>query len=312
MPFFSVIIPLYNKENFVANTIESIFNQIFSDFEIIIVEDCSTDNSLEIVSKISSDKIKIIRHEKNKGLSASRNTGIKNATANYITFLDADDLWKNDYLEKIYSLIKKFPEAHLFATNYEELYPGNIVTLPATTLKNFDNDNILQNYFESSLGQPIYCSCSVCIEKTVFETIGYYGEKITYAEDIDFNIRANSHFKLAYSKEALVIYTIFSENQITNTNLSSKIIPDYDSYESLALKDQSLKKYLDFNRYTMAMNYKMENNFEQSKAMKNRIKKTNLNYKQRLLLALPSFIVKWVKTIKLFLVKKGIRFTTFG
>ena len=94
MAFFSIIIPLFNKENFILNTLQSVFNQSFTDYEIIIVDDCSTDNSLKIVMENSSDKVKIVRHEINKGLSATRNTGIKNATAKYIAFLDADDLWK--------------------------------------------------------------------------------------------------------------------------------------------------------------------------------------------------------------------------
>ncbi len=316
MPFFSVIIPLYNKSNFIKNTIESILNQIFQDFEIIIVEDCSTDNSLEIAKTVISDKIRIIRHEKNKGLSASRNTGIRNANSKYIAFLDADDLWKPNYLEKINSLINKFPEASLFATNYEELYPNNVTVLPSTNIKNFNKDGIIEDFFESNLSQSIYCACSLCVEKSVFEKIGFYNEEITFAEDIDFNIRANNRFKLAYSKEPLVTYTLLLENQITNTALKNKIIPDFDSYEEIASKNPSFKKYLDFNRYVMAKHYKIENNKVGFNKMKKGVSKnpkiSGLNFKQRLLLNSPLFILKFIKKIKLFFVKKGIRFSTYG
>jgi glycosyltransferase involved in cell wall biosynthesis len=197
MAFFSVIIPLYNKENFVEKTIQSVLGQTFQDFEIIIVEDCSIDNSFELVSNITSSKIKIIRHIENKGLSASRNTGIQNSEGNYVAFLDADDLWKSNYLEKLYYLIQNFPEAKLFATNYEEIYSNKQAIQPATNLMNFKKDGIVSDFFESNLSQAIYCCSSVCVEKSVFDEIGGYNEKITFGEDIDFNIRANLKYKLA-------------------------------------------------------------------------------------------------------------------
>ena len=114
MPFFSVIIPVYNKEKYVQAAVKSVLNQTFTDFELIIVNDCSTDNSRKEVSKIISEQIKIIEHHENKGLSASRNTGIKNATGNFIAFLDADDEWKPDFLATIKSLISTFSFSILY------------------------------------------------------------------------------------------------------------------------------------------------------------------------------------------------------
>jgi glycosyltransferase involved in cell wall biosynthesis len=311
MPFFSVIIPLYNKEKFVENAVNSILQQTFSDFEIIIVEDCSTDKSWDIVLKINSEKIKIVQHEKNKGLSASRNTGIKNSKANYVTFLDADDVWKSTYLEKIHALIQQFPEAKLFATNYEELYPNNVIVLPKNNSKKFKKDSIVNDFFGISLSQPLYCSCSLCVEKSVFEEIGFYDETITYGEDIDFNIRANTAFQLAYSKEALVTYTMFSENQITNTSLKNKVIPNFDSYEALATKNHHLKKYLDFNRYVFAKHFKLENNTALFCKMKNGINTENLNFKQRLLLKSPLILLQFFKKLKRFFIGKGIQISTY-
>lgn len=312
MPFFSVIIPLYNKEKFVADAVNSVLQQTFVDFEIIIVEDCSTDKSLEVVSKIQSDKIKFLHHDKNKGLSASRNTGIRNSNANFITFLDADDVWKPNYLAKIKSLIHQFPEAKLFATNYEELYPNNLVLLPKNNSSNFKNDTIISDFFQTSLAQPLYCSCSLCVEKSVFDEIGFYDEKISFGEDVDFNIRANSAYQLAYSSEALVTYTMFSENQITNTSLKNKVILDFDAYESLANKNPSLKKYLDFNRYVFARHYKMGNDTLNFRKMKDGINPENLNLKQRILLNSPLFLLKLNNKIKHIFIKKGIQIATYN
>ena len=312
MPFFTVIIPLYNKESFVENALKSILAQTFTDFEVIVVEDCSTDNSLAAVSRIVSDKIKLIQHDTNKGLSASRNTGIRNAAANYVTFLDADDTWKSGYLEKIKSLIARFEDAQVFATNYEELYQDQVVIVPNKLTGEAANDGLIPDFFERNLGKPIYCSCSVCFNKSVFDAVGFYDETITFGEDVDFNIRVNARFRLAYSPEALVTYTMFSENQITNSTFKNKTIPDFNRYEPLAAQNSTLKKYLDFNRYILARNYKMAEDWEQFQKMKQEIDSNNLNVKQRLLLNAPLFLLRGVKKIKQFFIGKGKLMTTYN
>lgn len=309
-PYFSVIIPLYNKENFVLNTIKSVMNQTFTDYEIIIIEDCSTDKSLEIVSKIENDTLRIIKHEKNKGLSASRTTGINNANATYLAFLDADDLWKEDYLQELFQLTNDFPEAKLFATNYEEFYSDTKILLPENNSKNLKKSSLIPDFFEISLAQPLYCPSSFCVEKSVFETIGYYDETITFGEDVDFNIRANSEFLLAYSKKPLVQYLMLSENQITQSKLSGKIITNFDKFETKN-HSKSLKKFLDFHRYIMAKHYKLEGNYENFRKMKNGISTSSLNNKQLILLHLPSSVLKFANQIKALFLSKGIRFTTY-
>ena len=309
-PYFSVIIPLYNKENFVLNTIESVLNQTFTDFEIIIIEDCSTDKSLEIVSKIVNDKIKIIKHEKNKGLSASRNTGIKNANANYIAFLDADDLWKETFLEEIINLITEFPEAKLFGTNYEEILSDSLILKPQNYASRIKLNTLITDFFEIGSTQPLYCHSSICIEKIVFKNSGCYDEKITFGEDVDFNIRANSIYKLAYTNKILVSYLCFSENQITQSKLSNKIITDFDYYEAKN-SSLSLKKFLDFHRYIMAKHYKIEGNINGFIKMKNGISNSNLNFKQLVLLYMPrKFLIK-ISQLKSIFLSKGIRVTTY-
>lgn len=316
MAFFTVVIPLFNKSNYISKTVESVLTQTFQDFEIIIVDDCSTDTSIEVLTTIQSNKIKIIQHQQNKGLSASRNTGIKNSSTHYVAFLDADDVWKQDYLKTIYALINKFPECKLFATNYEEVYPNQITLLPTTKLRNSEKETIIFDFFKSNLSQHIYCCCSLCVDKSVFENVGYYDENITFGEDVDFNIRANNSFKLAYSSEALVSYNIYTENQITNTHLKNKTLTNFDVYENLGIENPSLKKYLDFNRYIMAKYYKMEGDFKSYKKMKAGISPnpniSGLNYKQRLLIKAPRFILNIIKKTKLYLTLKGYKITTYS
>ena len=298
--YFSIVIPLYNKEKYVLGAIQSVLNQTFENYELIVVEDASTDKSLEVISTVKSEKIRVIKHEANKGLSASRNTGIKNAKSNYIAFLDADDFWKETYLEELSLLIKSYPEAKLFATNYEELFQNNSVLLPKNNAENLAEKSIIPDFFEISLAQPLYCPSSFCVEKSVFDTIGFYNENITFGEDVDFNIRANSAYQLAYSKKPSVKYTMLSENQITQSLISGKIITDFDSFDTQKTS-KTLKKYLDFHRYIMAKHYKAENNPKEFERMKKGINSKNLNFKQRLLLDLPSPLLNLVKKVKIYL-----------
>ncbi len=310
MPFFSVVIPLYNKQNYIAGTIESVLGQDFSDFELIIVEDCSTDSSAAMVETFDSPKLRMIRHEKNKGLSAARNTGIRNANAEYIAFLDADDQWHPQFLSEISSLIDKNPDASLFATCYEEIYPGNVSLRPRFNCE--IANGIVTDFFECNLGQPIYCPSSLCVQKSVFSEIGYYDEAITFGEDVDFNIRANVVFRLAWSAKSLAYYRMHSENQITNSTIGNKTITDFDSYEDLAFSNKPLKKYLDFHRYIMAKHYRNEGNELMFAKMLDGISHSGLNLRQRILLRLPAVALRSIKIWKNMLLRMGIKPTSYS
>jgi glycosyltransferase involved in cell wall biosynthesis len=312
MAFFTVIIPLYNKENYVENALKSILNQTFTDFEVSIVNDCSTDKSVAKIEPYLSDKVTLIHHEKNKGLSAARNTGIQNAKAEYITYLDADDVWKPNFLELIKELIDTFKEAKIFATNYEEIY-GNKIVIPQNGTKFLvQNSKQIIDFFKHNLQQGIYNHGSVCFHKSVFEKVGFYDETLTFSEDIDFNIRANAHFKLAYYNSVGMQYTMQSENQITTSKISDKNLPDYSKYDDLALKNPDLKKYLDFERYVLAKHLKFEGSSEKSKEIIKQVALKSLNRKQQFLLLFPTSVVKTLTWIKKFLVKNGIKVTSYS
>lgn len=310
MAFFTVIIPLYNKEKYIENAIKSILNQTFTDFNLLIINDCSTDASATIASKYKSDKVQIFTHEKNAGLSASRNTGIKNANSNYITFLDADDLWQPTFLESVFQLIQNFPEARIFGTNYEEVWESVIK-------KPHNGSEILPinfsgyiNFFKINIKQGIYNHGSVCFHKEVFEKIGYYNENISFSEDLDFNIRANHNFKLAYHNSVQMSYFMQTENQLTQSSLHNKTIPDFDIYENWAKTNSDLKKYLDFERYALGKRLKKNNDLRWKKIIAN-IDSRNLNCKQNILLKMPIFMLNLIDKLKLFLLKIGIKTSTY-
>lgn len=304
MPFFSVVIPLYNKENFVAATINSVLDQKFTDFEVIIVNDVSTDSSLAKAEEFVDSRIKIINHPVNKGLSASRNTGIKNAAAKYIAFLDADDLWKPEFLETIRDLITDYPGAGLFATKYEEVHSNGIIKeIPP---RQYISVKGLLDFFSASLGKLPVSFSSLCIRRDVFENSGYFDETITYAEDVDFYIRANYKYQLAYANRSLAQYIIHSQDQMSLAGLKGKVLPDFDKYEPLAKNRKDIKRYLDFNRYFMAKEYRKEGDEAGYKKMIYGIDPKSLNYKQRFILKLPGNALRLISKIKRLLLKKGI------
>lgn len=311
MPFFTVILPLYNKEKFVENTLKSILNQTFTDYEVLIVNDCSTDESVEIIKPFLSESIKLLEHSVNKGLSGSRNTGIKKAEANYITFLDADDLWKPTFLETIYQLITNFPEAKIFGTNYEEVYSNKIATPTNFPVETALKNSQIMDFFKYNLGQGIYNHGSVCFHKSVYEKAGLYDETIDFAEDIDFNIRANYYFKLAYSNTIEMQYFMETGAQLTRSSILNKRLPDYDKYDTFANGNNTVAKYLAFERYVLAKHIKTDGGYELYKKISSKIDYKYLNWKQKILLKLPAFILKLIKKYKEILIKKGLKFTSY-
>src|SRR3712207_3352824 len=110
MPLISVIIPVYNGEKTIQETIESVLNQTFPSFELIVINDGSHDSTLDIVSSIKDPRIKVFSYP-NAGLSASRNRGISVACGEYVSFIDADDLWTPDKLEAQYKALQANPQA---------------------------------------------------------------------------------------------------------------------------------------------------------------------------------------------------------
>lgn len=312
MPRFSVIIPLYNKENYIADTIASVLNQSITDFELIIVNDCATDKSLEIAQAIKDPRIQIIQHSVNKGLSASRNTGIRKAQSEFVAFLDADDRWKPTYLEKIDFLITNFPEASLFATKYEVLLTNGKKIVHDFNINKFESYGIVPNFFENNLNQNLYYPSCLTARKSVFESVGYYNEAINFSEDVDFNIRAHAQFTFAYWDEAHVTYLLDSENQITQNGLTGKTIPDYDFYEKTFPDRKDIKKYLDFQRFVKAKLFKLSGDPERASALIKNINTQNLTTKQKLLLKTPKTFLIAIGIIKKTLQKFGIEVNSYS
>lgn len=209
----SIVIPLYNKENLIKRTLDSVFLQTCQDFEVIIINDGSTDNSVkEIENSFTDPRIRIVSQE-NSGVSTARNRGIQEANYEYIAFLDADDEWMPDYLENQKRLIEKYPSADIYASNYEFRKPDGHKRLPAINRLLFNDDTgLIENYFEiASHSDPLLWTSAVVVRKKAFNNIKF-PEGIKSGEDLLTWARLASNGKIAWSKKPLAIYNLGFSN----------------------------------------------------------------------------------------------------
>ena len=216
---FTVVIPMYNKELSIKNTVQSTLFQTFTDFEILIVNDGSTDSSLQIVKEIQDPRIRII-DKPNEGVSSARNRGIKEAKSDWIAFLDADDLWKENHLEEIFSMMKIFPNKMVFVTSFEFSDGREIFKHPrkATVFK-------IQSYFREALKEILICTNSVVVNKNCFEMVGLFNSELNRGEDMDMWGRLAKNYEIVKSNKATTVYRIDAENRTTQKEslLKSKV-----------------------------------------------------------------------------------------
>ena len=184
---FSVVIPLYNKEMYIKETLDSVKTQSFRDFEVIVVNDSSTDKSLNIASVYESDNRYHVYTIPNGGVSAARNFGIGKAKGDYVCFLDADDLWQPNYLEEADRLLKKHGERNFLCFAYDSFLenPENIIGHRNLRAFFSDEDRIIDFYRYSVLAKcSVALTSSVIIKnKRLKELDHWFGEeKATYKQ----------------------------------------------------------------------------------------------------------------------------------
>lgn len=202
----SVVIPLYNKESSIASALVSVLAQTYQDFEVVVVDDGSTDDGATIVERYIDPRIRLIRQD-NAGVSAARNKGIAEAKGEYVAFLDADDEWMPEFLEEIVELQKEFPECRAQATNYTFNSYG--VKSPTILRKiPFQGERgVLTNYFKvASYSHPPVWTSAVCIERKLLQEIGGFPVGVKSGEDLWVWAHVAIRTQWAYSMRALAQY----------------------------------------------------------------------------------------------------------
>lgn len=213
MPKISVVVPLYNKANHVAQTIDSVLKQTFSDFELLVVNDGSTDGGERIVEAYPDARVRLINRD-NGGESMARNTGIEKSTAKYVAFLDADDTWDSDFLEIIDGLTKNFPDAAGYATHIRDSSMlqkcGSLFYDPSRG----DEAWMIENYFEClNSGYFPVTSSSVCVKRSTLIDIQGFSVNLRIGPDIDAWIRVFLAAGVAISNRYAATYHTDAENR---------------------------------------------------------------------------------------------------
>jgi len=218
-PTVSVIVPTYNRAHLVGRAIQRILNQTYQDFEIIIVDDGSTDNIDDIIKEFQKKekRIKYIRHEKNRGGSAARNTGIKAVRGEYIAFLDSDDEWLPEKLKRQIEVFKNaLSEICVVYTGF--VYKDE---LNRDTSKQFVPKKRGWIYEDILAGNCVGTTSTVLIKRKYFEKAGLFDENLPSCQDWEMWIRIAKEYQFDFIKDLLVIYHVH-ENRIS-TNLEAII-----------------------------------------------------------------------------------------
>ncbi|MDD2987192.1 glycosyltransferase family 2 protein [Flavobacterium sp.] len=302
-PLFSIIIPLYNKEKEIRQTLESVLLQSFHDFEVIVINDGSTDGSETIVKSFSDNRIKLITTA-NQGVSKARNLGLEKTTGQLIAFLDADDYWYPNHLEDLFQLYQQFPKAGLLATNYELYFGENSIIQPTFDAIPTSNWNgIVPDFFKSSMRYRLAWTSAVAVPKKVLAQIGNFDESITLGagEDTDMWIRIAITFPVAFTTSKSARYKMTAQNKISFSETTKRQFAKLNKFKDEEKTNYSLKRFLDLYRVVYALKHKLAGDSQNFEFYYAAIDLKNCSLKSKILLKSPRFVLqKLMKLSKTF------------
>ena len=248
----TVVMPLYNKETDVSHAVQSVLSQTFADFELIVVNDGSTDQGPEIVRAVEDRRIRVFDRD-NAGVSAARNRGIEEARANLIAFIDADDEWMPRFLETVVHLQRHYPGCDVFATNYIRRNSKGIDSSPI--LRGFPRDfeeGVIANYFDvASRSDPPLWSSAVAVTKAAMTSIGGFPVGVKGGEDLLTWARLALRYDIAYSMRPGAVFwtpSVVHDRAIRTSDSNDIVARELmfaleDAEPSIA---KALRKYISF------------------------------------------------------------------
>lgn len=310
-PFFSIVIPLYNKELFIENTLQCVFNQTFTNFEIIVVNDGSTDKGVDKINKLNNSDI-ILIHQKNQGASVARNTGIRASQGKYIAFLDADDFWEKNHLEELFKTAITFKEANFICSRYVFDYGNTKIEKAVFTEFPETYTGYVSDFFKASMVFRVAQTSAVAIKKQVFwDQNIWFNSNISSGQDLDLFIRVAINNKVAITNAYTLIYNFNQENHLSQTPIYKKKLINLNDYIEFEKKNISLKKFLDLYRIEYALHFQIYGFSTEKKMYLKDVDTNNINFKTSILLNSPSFVLKNLLKFKLLLRKFGIYFSVY-
>ncbi len=210
MPLITVVIPVYNGEKTIRETIQSVFNQSLSDLELLVINDGSTDSTLEVVSQIKDERLKVYTYP-NAGLAASRNRGISLAKSEYISFIDADDLWTPDKLESQLKALQKNPKAAVVYSWTDWIDESS--QLLGKGSHNTQQGEVLAKLL---LNDFVANGSNCLIKMQAFREVGGFDETLTAVEDWDMWLRLAERYQFVAVPSPQVLYRVTSNSMSFN------------------------------------------------------------------------------------------------
>ncbi len=261
-PTVSVIIPTYNRAHLIGRAIQSVLNQTYQDFEVIVVDDGSIDNTEKIVKSFNDPRIRYIRHEKNKGAAAARNTGIRAARGKYIAFQDSDDEWLSEKLEKQMKIFENAPAE--VGVVYTDVW-----RITGDKKRYFYSPEIMPEdgiIYEQALDYRVMNIGiqTALIKKEVFDKAGMFDEKIPRFIDLEFFIKVSKHYYFYHIGEPLVNY--FDTDQSISANTKALIAARKLILEKYFKDIEKDKKVLSKHYFSIGVNLCLNNNFKEGRS----------------------------------------------
>lgn len=234
MPFFSIIIPCYNVSNFVDRSIQSVLEQEYSNYELILIDDASKDATPEILEGYSSnDKIRVLQNKSNAGVSFSRNRGISVAEGEYVLFLDGDDTYEKNLLKDLKKFLDLNKGLDLVSFGYSIQEENRISHLGKSSYKEhiFKSEAFLKLYLSRSIRQHL---CSIAVRREMlFENSIFFDERTFAGEDQEFQIRAMLHSReIGYMPQEYFNY-IIRKSSFMHASFSEKRLTVMDAIKRL-------------------------------------------------------------------------------
>ena len=197
----SVVIPLFNKESTIKRAVDSVLAQTLSNFELIIVDDGSSDRSRAVVESIEDDRIRLVS-QPNRGVSAARNRGIRASRYPYLALLDGDDWWHPNFLCDLHALAMLHPKCGAYCCQYVQVddsgFHRKLDRFPEFDVGVFN----LADYFYTP------CSSAILVRKAVFDVVGGFNERLTHGEDGEMWVRISNRFDFLYVAKILAFYFV--------------------------------------------------------------------------------------------------------
>jgi glycosyltransferase involved in cell wall biosynthesis len=193
-PAVSVIIPAYNRADSIRHAIDSVLAQSMDDFELIVVDDCSTDDTVAVVNAMGDPRIRVLRHDTNRRAAAARNTGIRAALGKWVAFLDSDDAWLPDKLKLQWQSLENGPEDVRAGCTGYHLIDGDATFVKVPQLVTH------QDMF---MGCDLSPGSTLMVRRDVFDEVGFNNEDFVRYEDWDWALRYTAHYRMGVLPQAL-------------------------------------------------------------------------------------------------------------